>query len=461
MQIRKATLFESVLSFTILVTCMSVGIIQYHVDPHIPMIIGIIAAAIIATKIGHNWDSICKFMFKGINQAMSAILILILIGVLVGVWIASGIVPTMIYYGLEILNPEYFLVSAVLISSITSLATGTSWGTVGTIGIALIGIAQGLGVPTPIAAGAILSGAYFGDKMSPLSDTTNLAPAVSGTDIFTHIKFMLLPSVIAYGLTLLFFTYIGTTLDMGNMEAGTVDLLKNTLKANFNITPWLFIPPLAVIISIAFKTPAIPGITLGIVLGGILGFIFQPSVDFGVILDVGMNGFKIETGNASIDKLLNSGGLTNMMFSVSLTILAMSFGGIMEKTGQLEAIVNFILRKIHSAQGLVISTMATSTITNALMPEQYISIVVPGKMYAQKYQESNLDPKVLSNAIESSGTVTSVLIPWNTCGIFMASVLGVTTYEYVTWTFFNYSMPIIVTILTILGPGLVYLKNKN
>ncbi len=458
---RKATLFESLFSFAILVLAMSVGIIVYEVDPHIPMLFGAIAASLVALKIGYKWEAIREFMFHGIHQALQAIIILMIIGILVGVWIAGGVVPTMIYYGLDILSPQFFLVAAVLICSITSLATGTSWGTVGTIGIALIGIAQGLGIPAPIAAGAILSGAYFGDKMSPLSDTTNLAPAVSGTDLFTHIKFMALPSGIAYVLTLIFFAYMGTTLDIANTNSSSIIEMQNVLQDKFNINPILFIPPVIVIISIAFKFPAIPGIMLGIIAGSVLGGIMQNNITLGTLMDVGMNGFSIETGSEAIDKLLNKGGLNSMLFSVSLTILAMAFGGIMEKTGQLEAIVSFILQKVKSAVGLVLSTMATSITSNACMPEQYISIVIPGKMYAEKYKAQGLDPKTLSNAIEGSGTVTSVLIPWNTCGLYMAGVLGVSTYDYFQWSFFNYTMPLVVIALAFMGPSIAYAKKPQ
>ncbi len=458
---RKANLLEALISFLVLVLAMSVGIVKYGADPHIPMLIGVLGAALISLKIGYKWERIRSFMYDGINQALQAIIILILIGILIGVWIISGVVPTMIYYGLDILNPDIFLVATVLICSITSLATGTSWGTAGTMGIAFIGIAQGLGVPAPITAGAVISGAYFGDKMSPLSDTTNLAPAVSGTDLFTHIKFMALPTGIAYVLTLIFFGYMSTQFQVDSLQAAGLISMQTTLENNFNLNPLLLLPPVIVIVSIAFKIPAIPGITLGIIAGAVFAPIFQANVNLGDLMNVGMNGFSIDTGLKSVDKLLNSGGLMNMMSSVSLTILAMMFGGIMEKTGQLEAIVNFILAKVKSAFGLIFSTMTTSFLSNTCMPEQYISVVVPGRMFAQKYKDQGLDPKTLSNAVESSGTVTSVLIPWNTCGIFMTSVLGVSTYDYFQWAFFNYATPLVVLVLAILGPTVAYASAKK
>ncbi len=455
---RNAHLYEALLSFGVLVVVMGVGIIKYEVDPHMPMLIGVLTASIIAMKIGYSWEETRSSMYDGIGQALQAIIILMLIGVLIGVWVLSGVVPSMIYYGLNLLTPSIFLVATVLITSVTSLATGTSWGTAGTMGIALMGISQGLGIPAPMAAGAIISGAYFGDKMSPLSDTTNLAPTVAGTDLFTHIKFMMLPTMVAYILTLCFFGYLSMQFDTSSLSAGTIDTLKITLFNNFHISPLLLIPPVVVIGAIAFKMPAIPGITLGIIVGGIFAPIFQDNANLGAILNVGMNGFEIDTGVKSIDKLLNTGGLMNMMSSVSLTILAMMFGGIMEKTGQLEAVVNLMLQKVKSAQGLIATTMGTCILSNVTMPEQYISVVVPGRMFAPAYKKKDIHPKTLSNAVESSGTVMSVLIPWNTCGIYMTTVLGVSTFEYAKWAFFNYTTPIVVLLLAFIGPAIAYNK---
>lgn len=447
---RKPYLYESILSFGFLIFVMAIGIAKYGVDPHVPMLIGTAFAAVIAVKIGYSWTEIEKSMFDGIYQALQAVVILAIIGVLIGVWLQAGVVPSMIYYGLSILRPKIFLVATLLICSITSLATGTSWGTVGTVGLALMGIATGLGVPAPIAAGAIISGAYFGDKLSPLSDTTNLAPAVSGTDVFTHVKFMLKSTAIVYVICAILYLFLGFKYVSSSADMSSIIEIKEGLSSTFNISPFLLIPPLAVIVSIAFKVPAIPGITIGILLGIIEAFIFQGAT-FGQILTASYEGFVSETGLAAIDELLTAGGLDGMMYSISLTIIAMMFGGIMEKTGQLEVIVEVILRKIKSATGLITMTVATCIFSNATMPEQYISIVVPGRMYAGTYKKKGLHPKTLSNALESAGTVTSALIPWNTCGVFMTGILGITTLQYGKWAFFNYLMPLAAILLSIPG----------
>ena len=446
---RKPYLWEALLSFGFLIFVMAIGIAKYGADPHIPMLIGTLFAVLIAFKIGYKWDVIEKSMFDGIYQALQAVIILAIIGVLIGVWLISGVVPTMIYYGLAILKPSVFLAATLLICSITSLATGTSWGTAGTMGIALMGISKGLGVPAPLAAGAIISGAYFGDKMSPLSDTTNLAPAVSGTDVFTHIKAMVPTTVVAYVISLVFYLFLGFQYANTGSDISGIVTIREGLAASFNISPLLLLPPLAVILSMAFRMPAIPGITIGIIIGAIEGILFQ-GISFGEILSASYDGFVSETGIALIDDLLTAGGLNGMMYSISLTIIAMMFGGVMERTQQLEVIVERILRRVKSVAGLITTTVITCIASNATMPEQYISIVLPGRMYHGAYRARGLHPKQLSSTLEGAGTVTSSLIPWNTCGAFLYGVLGVTAWEYGRYAVFNYMMPLVVVVFAFL-----------
>ena len=445
-EVRKANFAEALFTFASLTIIMFISIIKYEESPHIPMLIGVLIASLVALKIGYTWKFIENSMIKGILQAMQSIIILAIIGVLIGIWILAGVVPTMIYYGLMILKPSIFLVATVLITSITSLATGTSWGTAGTMGIALMGIASGLGIPAPVTAGAVLSGAYFGDKMSPLSDTTNLAPAMAGTDVFTHIKSMAKPTLIAYGLTLLIFGFLSAKYRGASADLSNVNIIAKGLKETFTISPVLLLAPLVVIISIAKKLPAVPGIALGIIIAAILGPIYQ-GINFGDILSAGLNGYVSNTGLEAVDQLLTTGGLNNMMSSISLTIIAMMFGGIAEETGILEAIVKKFLHRVQSVVGLVVSTILTCIFTNASMPEQYISIVVPGRMFKNEYKERNLDPTLLSSTLESGGTVTSSMIPWNTCGTYMSTVLGVSTVHYIPFLFFNLLMPIVQVII--------------
>lgn len=462
---KEVKLWHALISFGGLVAIMSVGIVVFHLQPHIPMFIGVIFAAIVSLLLGFKWSKLESMMIEGISKVMPAIIILAIVGMLVGVWILSGTIPTMIYYGLKLLSPSVFLVAAVLICSVTSLATGTSWGTMGTMGLALMGIGVGLGMPLGPTAGAIISGAYFGDKMSPLSDTTNLAPAMAGTDVFTHVKYMMKPTIIAYIITLLFFGIYGFLQDTtGEADITQINLLVNGIEKSFNINPILLLPPIIVIGAIILKIPAVPGITLGVIAAGILAPIFQTDlqvynldhvlnnvgVGFGDVLYAARDGFVSSTGVESLDSLLTTGGLMNMSSSILMAIIAMMFGGIMEGTGQLRVMIEALMKVVKGGPALVGTTEITCILSNIVMPEQYISILVPGRMFAPAYRKAGIHPKSLSNALESAGTVTSPLVPWNTCGMFIAATLMVEPFGengYFQWCIFNLAMPVITLVL--------------
>lgn len=466
---RAPYLWEALFSFLALIVIMSIGIAVFGVDPHIPMFLGVIVAALMALKIGYKWSAIEEMMITGISRAMQAILILAIVGMMVGIWILSGTIPTMIYYGLKLLSPSIFLIAAVLVCSVTSLATGTSWGTMGTMGLALIGIAQGMGMPLGPTAGAILAGAYFGDKLSPLSDTTNLAPAMAGTDVFTHVKYMLKATIVAYLIALIFFAVYGFMhASKGDVDTSQVTVLMDGIENTFNINPILLLPPVVVILAIALKIPALPGIAIGAIVGAILAPIFQgdlvifaegdaglvadhTGVNFGDILVAARNGFVCNTDIDALNSLLTSGGLMNMASSILMTVIAMMFGGIMEFTKQLEVIVSKITKFVKSGPGLIIATELTCVASNITMPEQYISILVPGRMYAEAYRKAGIHPKSLSNALESAGTVTSPLVPWNTCGMYIVATLGISAGTYAPWAVFNYTMPIVTILFAFLG----------
>lgn len=447
---RQASLGESLFSLSFLVLCLALGIIVFKADPHIPMFIGTFGCVFIAFKLGYKWTDIESFMMKGIQKVIPSLIILIVIGILIGMWLDAGVVPSMIYYGLKVLKPSIFYLATVIICSITSVSTGSSWGTVGTMGVALMGIALGLDMSLPITAGAIVSGAYFGDKMSPLSDTTNLAPAMAGCDVMTGIRFMILPTSISYGMTLIIFFILGMGHSSSNADMSSVTAISDSLTANFNISLIHFIPVIIVLVAVAMKVPAVPGITLGIISGAIIGLATQEHCTLGTLLNCGMNGFTCETGFETLDKLLTTGGLMNMMYSCSMAIIAMMFGGIMEETGQLQAVANFITRKIRKPAGLVTATMISSVIANILMADQYISLIVPGRMYASKYKDMKVHPVCLANAIASSGAVTSVLVPWNTCGLYVSSILGISVMKFFPYAFFNLLTPVVVIILAYL-----------
>lgn len=449
---RMPHLYEALLSLMLLIVPLAVGILIFGVSPHIPMLFGTLGAVIIAMILGYKWGDIEKFMVEGITKALSSLVIFLIIGVLIGVWISCGVVPTMIYYGLKLLKPSFFYVAALLICSITSLATGSSWGTMGTMGVALMGVGYGLGMNPAITAGAILSGAYFGDKLSPLSDTTNLAPSMAGTDIISHLKFMLPDTGVTYFICIAFYSVISIIgYSGGNADLTTVNTILDSLDTLFHISPLLLLPLVIVITVMVCKMPALPGITIGIFSAAILGLIFQPNCSIGTIFECGMNGYICETGVSGVDTLLSTGGIMNMSSSMIMIIIAMMFSGIMDGTHQFEVIVAKLKKIAHSPLALLGITELTCIVSNIVTPEQYISIVVPGSMYANEYKKRGLSPETLSGALESAGTCTSPLIPWNTCGAFIVSTLGIGAASYAPWAIFCWLSPVVCFVLGIFG----------
>jgi len=439
---RDPYVWEALISILGLIIFISLAIVRYETDAHVPILLGVLVAAIIGLRAGFSWKDIETGMLNGITNSLQAIVILAIIGILIGVWIISGVVPTLLYYGLKILHPKIFLPAALIICSITSLATGSSWGTSGTIGIALIGIGEGLGFPLPLVAGAVLSGAYFGDKMSPLSDTTNMAPAMVGTDLYTHIKHMVYTTGLSYVITLIIEIVLGFFYGGGNANMESVNKILTTIDAQFSINPLLLIPP-ALVMFLAFrKIPAVPGIVFGIISAGILGVIFQGNT-FGSLLSAAYGGFTSSSGVEAVDNLLSKGGFESMMYTVSLVICAMMFGGIMEKTNQLRVVVTVILKKAQSTGSLITATILTAIGSNLILCDQYMSIVMTGKMYAQSYKDKGLHAKNLSRAVEDSATVTANLVPWNSGGAYQAATLGVPTIAYLPFNFFCWITPIV------------------
>ena len=420
-------------------------------------------AALIGVNYGFKWKVIIEGVSNSIKSVTPAIIILLLIGSLAGTWLVSGIVPSMIYYGLQILNPEIFLFATAVITAIVSLATGSSWSTIATIGIALLGIGQALGLGVGVIGGAIISGAYFGDKMSPLSDTTNLAPAMAGTDLFTHIKYMMYTTIPSFTIALIIFLVLGFQTEVNSSQ--NIDEILSALSSSFNITPWLFLVPVFVIFLIVKKVPAIPSLLVGTLLGGVFAVIFQPSTILEITDSNQMNIFNaykgvlnsmgsetnITTSNEELNSLLSSGGMYGMLNTIWLIVCAMIFGGIMETTGLLRRLSTPILDRAKTNGNLVSTTAGTCIFFNITASDQYLSIVVPGRMFVESYKEKGLAPENLSRTLEDSGTVTSVLIPWNTCGATQSAVLGVATFAYLPYCFFNLISPIMTISYAYLG----------
>ncbi|MCT4593057.1 MAG: Na+/H+ antiporter NhaC [Anaeromicrobium sp.] len=416
----------------------------------IPLVATSIVAALIAVKSGCKWEDLETGILNTIQVSMQALLILLIIGMIIGTWILAGVVPSMIYFGLKIISPKIFLLATLLICSIVSLACGSSWTTASTVGIALLGVAQGLEIPAPIAAGAIISGAYFGDKMSPLSETTNLAPAVAGSTLFDHIKHMVYTSGVSLILSATIFGIIGLKYGNSQINSESIQVILDGLSSQFTISPILFIPPIVVIFMVIKKVPAIPGLLAGVVLGGLFAVFYQ-GADLKSIVEAAHFGYTSNTGVEVIDSLLSRGGLDNMMFTVSLILCAMVLGGILETSGMLYAISEKILLLVHGTGSLVLATVLTAIGTNIITGDQSLSIIIPGRMYKNIYEEKGLKLKNLSRALEDAGTVTSPIVPWNVCAGFMASTLGVATIAYLPFAFFNLLSPVVSVIYGFTG----------
>ena len=436
------------------------------------LLLGGAVAAFVGFRNKVSYKVMIEEVAENIKATAGAILILLMVGALAGTWLISGVIPAMIYYGLQVLNPTIFLAACLIICAVISIATGSSWTTSATVGIALIGIGEALGISLGMTAGAVLSGAYFGDKMSPMSDTTNLAPAMAGTDLFTHIKYMALTTVPTIIITLIIFIIIGFTLDTNGVA--DVDVLLTDVNKAFNISPWLFLVPVIVIALIVKKTPPLIALLAGTILGGIFAIIFQPEVvtqitgakelTFVAAYKGIMQAITVETSvateNAALVDLFTAGGMSKMLGTIWLILCAMVFGGIMDAIGALARISAFMLNLFDSIFGLFASTVFTCIGLNFTASDQYLAIVVPGKMYAKAYSDKGLAPENLSRTLEDSGTVTSVLIPWNTCGAYHSGVLGVSVFDYAFYAIFNWLSPFMTLLFAALNIRIKQLVKK-
>jgi NhaC family Na+:H+ antiporter len=410
------------------------------------LIIGGIIAAIVGFFNKATFQCMLVEIWGNLKTTFVPILILVLVGALAGTWLISGVIPAMVYYGLQVLSPSVFLPASVIICAIISIATGSSWTTSATVGIALIGIGGALGIDSGMIAGAVISGAYFGDKMSPLSDTTNLAPALAGTDLFTHIKYMAFTTVPTILITLVVFGILSTTIETSG--SADISLLLKSIDTTFHITPWLFLVPLIVVALVLFKTNPLIALGSGVVMAIIFAFIFQPEVlnnlDSSKIDAVVTSIFtdtQIQTDNEKLNELFSSGGIIGMIWTILLIIAAMVFGGIMDAIGALAKITKVLLSIASSAFGLFATTVISCLGLNIIASDQYLAIVIPGKMFKDAYKDKGLAPENLSRTLEDAGTVTSVLIPWNTCGAYQSSVLGVGVADYFIYAVFNWLSP--------------------
>ena len=458
MKSKQLSLGRALFPILILVLLLSYNVIVYGDDAlsgsnQFILLLGGAVAAIVGFLQKISYEVMLEKVAENLQSVTGALLILLFVGALAGTWLISGIIPAMIYYGLQILHPSIFLPACIIICAIISLATGSSWTTSATVGIALIGIGKVLGIPVGMVAGAVISGAYFGDKLSPLSDTTNLAPAMAGGDLFTHIRYMTLTTVPSIVITLIVFFIISFT----QSTVGTADIesLMVAIKDKFTIHLGLFLVPAVVIFLIVKKAPPLIALLIGTLMGGLFALIFQKDILMEVaqassfsfdaaykgIMDAITVSTQIKTMNPLLNDLFSSGGMEGMLGTIWLIICAMVFGGIMDAIGALTRISNALLSWAQTTFQLFASTAASCLAINLTASDQYLSIVIPGKMFAKAYEKRGLAPENLSRTLEDAGTVTSVLIPWNTCGAYQSGVLGVGVGEYFIYAIFNWLSP--------------------
>lgn len=468
-QIKRPSLLDALIPLIVLIVLLSLSVYLYGSDSsygpnQIALFVGAAIAVIIGLKNGYSWADMEKAMIHGISLSLGAVLILFAVGALIGTWLLAGTVPALIYYGLQVLDPAWFYAATCILCAIVSMSIGSSWTTAATIGVALIGVSVGLSLSPVITAGAIISGAYFGDKISPLSDTTNLAPAVAGAELFDHIRHMTWTTIPSLVLAIIIFAVLGFN-SSAEADAEKIVKLSSDLKTQFNIGLINLVPMLVLMAMAVKKVPAFPTVFIGALLGGVWALLFQPELvqkmaddslpaflgTLKIIWTTLHSGFVIESGNAELDKLLSGGGMAKMMNTVWLIMSAMVFGSVLEHTGLLRRFVEVILAKAHSTGSLITSTIATCIATNILTADQYMAIVMPGRMYKEEFARRGLAPVNLSRTLEDGGTITSPLVPWNTCGAYMHGVLNVSPLEYIFYAFFNLINPLLAIIYAYCG----------
>lgn len=462
-------LLPVVLLVGLLIYTMQVAGLDDHLPDHfiseflgaaqLSLLAGGVIVAIIGLALRYQWKDLGAGVVKGIRIGLPSIFILLAIGVLIGSWLASGVVPLLIVYGLHLLSPEVFLVATCLICGLVSLVTGSSWTTAGTIGVALIGVGEGLEISKAMTAGAIVSGSYFGDKLSPLSDTTNLAAGVAEVPLFTHIRHMLWTTVPSLLIALVVYAVLGMRAG-GEGSAENVTLLVETMEANFSLSPVLLLAPASVIACLVFRLPALVAILIGAAVGSLLALVVE-GVAIGTLVPMLYSGYELNTGVEAIDELLSGGGLSSMFWTIGLVLCALSFGGLMECTKMLQTIVQAIMRFAVSTGRLVLSTLASSLGMNLMAADQYLAIIMPGRMFKEAYEEAGLDPRNLSRCLEDSGTITSPLIPWNSCGATMMGALKVDPLHYAPYAIFNLVCPLVSAVLGFTGWTMMKRPQEN
>ena len=452
---REPSVSMSLAIFIIAMGIILLGLVIFKLDIHIVMLMALAFACLASVPLGYSFDDLVECMKKTLGQSMAAMIIFIFIGLIIAAWIFSGTVPALIYYGLHYITPKLFLPIGLILCSITSMSIGTSWGTVGTMGLAMMGIGTGMGIPPGLTAGMVLCGASFGDKMSPISDTTNLAPASAGTTLQRHISSMWMTTLPSYIIVFVIFTAIGFFYQNGQMDYTTIEVFTSTIAETFHITPILLLPVVVLLILNLRQFPAIPGMAIGTLLAVIPAVTVQ-GIDVREVI-LGLNyGYTSSTGVAIVDALLQRGGIQSMMYTFSLACIAISFGGVMERVGYLHKVVGVVVSRIKSDKLMVPLVIGASTLGTMVMGEVYLTLVLNGNLFRQTFKERGLRPEMLSRLLEEGGTLTQIFVPWSTTSMFVVTALGVSTAEYWKFAFLHYINPLLSIVLCIFGYGVLY-----
>lgn len=447
---RKPYLWEALVPIIGMAIIIVYSMLVLKLEPHIPIVISTILAALMAYKVGCDWEMIRDGILESNFRALEALIIVMCVGMLIGSWVIGGVVPAMIYYGLDVISPKFFLPTGAILCAIVSVATGSAWTSSGTVGIALMGIGSGLGINPALTAGMVISGAYFGDKISPLSDSTNVAAAAAETNLYLHVRSMLYTTIPSFIIALVIYLIISLNYDAGNYNAEIVNTIQKSLYSHFKITPMALIPPLFVLFTAIKKIPAIPSLLGASFIGGVWAMIFQKSTLVEVLQSY-QYGYVSETGYEVVDKLLTRGGVNNMMWTISLIIFALSFGGILEKAKFTEVILERIIKYVHSVGSLVTVTIFTGIACDFVLTDQYLANIIPGRMYYKAYDDMNLERFYLSRTLEDGGSLWSPMFPWNGCGAYQSATLGVNSFAYFPYAYLNLINPIISIVMAYCG----------
>lgn len=453
---RKPKIWEALIPIAFMMATIIVATVLWGMEPHIPLVLSTIITAFMAWRCGYRWQDIISAILDSINRTVEALLIIMCVGMLIGSWVWAGTMPAMVYYGLDLVSPAAFLPLGCILTAIVGLATGSSWTASGTVGVALMGIAMGLGISPAIAAGMVISGAYMGDKLSPLSDSTNVAAAGAETPLYDHVRAMMTTTIPSFCIALILYGIVGAIfVNASGYDPSLAKEIQNAIADNFYLSPWIILPIFVVIIGAVKRLPAIPSLLLAAAVGCIFAMVVQHA-SLPDVLNGLQYGYKADTGNAIADKLLNRGGVDSMMWTISLIMFALAYGGILEKCGFVEVLLGGLVSRTKTVAGLVAAEMITGIMCDIVLTDQYLAILVPGRMFQKAFDAKGLSRSFLSRTTEDAATLWSPMIPWNGCGAYQAATLGVSNFAFAPFAFMNLINPIYAFVITSLGIGIKY-----